>query len=101
GAEQWFNRLAQAYPTDYVAYLALGDLYTATRDLAHAEQMYQQAHERAPKNAIVIANAANAAIDAHNYDLAGAWLARATGTMVEEPKVMLERERWLFHTGKY
>src|SRR5205807_5972458 len=28
-AEQYFNRMAAAYPTDYVPHLALGDLYTA------------------------------------------------------------------------
>src|SRR5205085_4982295 len=44
---------------------------------------------------------ANAAIDAHKFDLAGTWLARAQGEMNDEPKVMLERERYLFHAGKY
>ncbi len=100
-AEQWFTRLAQTYPSDYVAYLALGDLYTATHELDKAEQMYAHAHQLAPKNAIVIANAANAAIDAHKFDLANAWLARATPDMETEPKIMLERERSLFHSGKY
>ena len=48
-----------------------------------------------------MANAANAAIEARKFDLAGAWLARATGAMNDDGKVMLERERWLFHIGKY
>lgn len=100
-AEEWFNKLAAAYPNDYVPHLALGDLHTATRDFARAEDDYQQAYKRAPKNAIVVANAANAAIEARKFDSAGTWLARATGGMQNEPKVMLERERYLFHTGKY
>ncbi len=29
-ADEYFNRLAKAYPDDYVPYLALGDLYTQT-----------------------------------------------------------------------
>lgn len=100
-AEQWFDKLAAVYPTDYVPHLALGDLHTATREFARAEQDYERAYTLSPKNAIVVANAANAAIEARKFDSAGAWLARATGDMQNEPKVMLERERYLFHTGKY
>jgi tetratricopeptide (TPR) repeat protein len=100
-AEEWFNKLATAYPTDYVPHLALGDLHTATRDFAKAEDDYQHAYKLAPKNAIVVANAANAAIEARKFDSAGQWLARATGDMQNEPKVMLERERYLFHVGKF
>ena len=28
---RYFNRLAKAYPDDYMPYLALGDLYTQTK----------------------------------------------------------------------
>src|SRR5205085_3918844 len=96
-----FQKLAAAYPSDYVAYLALGDLYTATREFDKAEANYQKAHGNSPKNAVVVANAANAAIEARKFELAGQWLTRATGSMQDDSKVMLERQRWLFHTGKY
>jgi tetratricopeptide (TPR) repeat protein len=101
GAEKYFNRLAAAYPDDYVAYLALGDLYTATRDFTRAEASYAKAYKLAPKNAIVIANGANAAIEARKFELAKQWVDRATGNLANEPHVMLERERYLFHTGHY
>jgi tetratricopeptide (TPR) repeat protein len=100
-AEQYFMKLAAAYPDDYVPHLALGDLYTATREFAKAEAAYQRGHKLAPKSSIIVANAANAAIESRKYDLAGQWLALATGSMADDPKVMLERERYLFHKGKY
>jgi tetratricopeptide (TPR) repeat protein len=100
-AEKYFLQLAAEYPNDYVPYLALGDLYTATREFAKADAAYAHGNQLAPKNAIIVANAANAAIEAHKYDLAGQWLARATGAMNDDAKVMLERERYLFHKGKY
>lgn len=100
-AEQWFMKFAAAYPDDYVPHLALGDLYTAERDFAKADTAYSAGYKLAPKNAVIVANAANAAIEARKFDLAGTWLARATGPMQDDAKVMLERERWLFHTGKY
>ncbi|ABF43608.1 Tetratricopeptide repeat protein [Candidatus Koribacter versatilis Ellin345] len=101
GAEHYFTALAQAYPDDYIAYLALGDLYTATRDFTRALAAYDKAHELAPNNAIVIANAANAAIEARQFPLAGRWIAMATGEMADEPHVLVEKERYLFHSGKY
>ena len=100
-AEESFTRLADAYPDDYVAYLALGDLYTATQDFERADNNYQKALQRAPKSPVIIANAANAAIEAHLYPRAAQWLDRATGALADDPHVMLERERWLFHTGQY
>ncbi len=101
GAEEFFNRLAKAYPDDYIPYLALGDLYTATRDFAKADANYMQAYKRAPKNAIIIANAANAAIEARQIPLAAHWVARAEGKMLDDPRVMRERERVYFHQGKF
>ena len=100
-AEDFFNRLAQAYPNDYVAYLALGDLYTATRRFDDANAAYENASKRAPQNAVVVASAVNAAIEANKFELAGLWLRRAAGAMNEDPRMMRERERYLFHTGKY
>ena len=100
-AEEFFNRLAAAYPNDYVPYLALGDLFTQTKEFDRADAKYQEAYKRAPENAVVVANAANAAIEAHQIKLAGEWVDRATGKMNDDPRVMRERERYLFHEGKY
>jgi tetratricopeptide (TPR) repeat protein len=100
-AELYFNRMAAAYPADYVPYLALGDLYTSARDFAKADASYQKAYKLAPTNSLVIAGGANAAIEAHKIPLAGEWLARATGTMKDDPRVMRETERYLFHKGNY
>ena len=100
-AEMWFNRLAAAYPNDYVPYLALGDLYTGIKSYAKAEESYEKAHKLAPTNSQIIASGANAAIEAHKIPLAGQWLARATGTMKNDPRVMRETERYLFHNGQY
>ena len=41
-AENYFEKLAAAYPTLYVPYLALGDMYAARRDFARAEAAYKQ-----------------------------------------------------------
>ena len=62
---------------------------------------YQKAYKLAPQNPVIIANAANAAIEARQIKLAGLWVNRATGKMNDDPRVMRERERYLFHEGKY
>jgi tetratricopeptide (TPR) repeat protein len=100
-AEYYFGRMAAAYPDDYVPYLALGDLHTSSRQFDKAEADYKKAYELAPTNSLIVANAANAAIEARKFSLAGEWLARATGTMKNDPRVMLENERYLFHKGDY
>ena len=100
-AQQFFNRLAQAYPDDYVAFLALGDMYADAHDFAHADANYQKAYKRAPKNAVVVANATDAALEARQLEAAKNWLSRSTGTMNDDPRVMRERERYLFATGDY
>lgn len=100
-AEQFFTRLADAYPNDYVAYLALGDMLTSLREFPEAQANYEKAFKLDPANPVIVAGGANAAIEAHQFDLAGNWLARAKGTMLEDPRVMRERERYLFHGGKY
>lgn len=100
-AEEFFSRLARAYPDDYVAYVALGDMYTDARDFTRADANYQLAYKRAPKNPVVVANGANAAIEARKFELARTWVDRAVGSMNDDPRVMRERERYLFHAGKY
>ena len=100
-AAMYFNRMAAAYPDDYVPYLALGDMYTAAREFGKAETNYQKAYKLAPANSLIIANAANAAIEGRKIPLAGEWLARANGSMKNDPRIMLETERYLFHKGSY
>jgi tetratricopeptide (TPR) repeat protein len=100
-AAEYFTKLAQAYPDDYVPYLAMGDLYASVGQYKEAEVNYEKAYKIAPQNSTVVANATNAALEAHQVPLAGEWIARATGAMNDDPRVMRERERYLFHTGKY
>ena len=100
-AEEYFDRMAKAYPDDYVPYLALGDMYAQTGEFERAESNYQKAYKLAPQNPVIIANAANAAIEARQIKLAGEWVDRATGKMNDDPRVMRERERYLFHEGNY
>lgn len=100
-AAEYFTKYAQAYPNDYVPYLAMGDLYANAGRYQEAELNYQKAYKIAPQNSTVVANATNAALEAHEVPLAGDWIARATGSMNDDPRVMRERERYLFHTGKY
>ncbi|HLJ91329.1 MAG TPA: tetratricopeptide repeat protein [Candidatus Angelobacter sp.] len=100
-AEMYFNRLAAAYPDDYVPYLALGDMYTAIHDFSKAEASYEKGYKLAPTNSLIVASAANAAIEGHAIPLAGQWLARATGTMKNDPRVMREDERYQFHSGNF
>jgi tetratricopeptide (TPR) repeat protein len=100
-AAEYFNQLAAAYPSDYVPYMALGDLYTATREFGKAEENYEKAHQLAPSNTQIIAGGSNAAIDAHQVELAGQWVARATGAMKNDPRIIRETERYLFLKGNY
>ncbi len=100
-AAEYFNKLAEDYPDDYIPYLALGDLYTQTKEFERANGDYQKAYKLAPQNPIIIANAANAAIEAQQIKLAGEWVNRAKGNLAEDPRIMRERERYLFHEGDY
>jgi tetratricopeptide (TPR) repeat protein len=100
-AAEYFNRLAKDYPGDYIPYLALGDLYTQTKEFKRADESYQLAYQRAPENPVIIANAANAAIEAQQIKLAGEWVNRAKGKANDDPRVMRERERYLLHVGNY
>jgi tetratricopeptide (TPR) repeat protein len=100
-AEKYFQRLAQADPGLYIPYLALGDLYTARRQFAKAQDSYSKGHALAPRNALIVAGGMNAAIEAHDLGLAGTWLSRVVGEMAEEPQVLREKERYLSFEGKY
>ncbi len=100
-AESYFRRAINAHPKDFTPYLALGDLYTAVRNFPAAEGNYEDAYKRMPTNAMIIAGGANAALEAHNPDLAKQWLDRAEGKMNESPQVNRERERYLTLKGDY
>ena len=100
-AETYFTRAINAHPKDFTPYLALGDLYTAERNLRAAETNYENAFQRMPTNALIVAGGANAALEAHNQDLARHWLDRAKGKMNDSPQVSRERERYLTLKGDY
>jgi tetratricopeptide (TPR) repeat protein len=100
-AEKYFLKMAAMYPKDYVPYLALGDMYTALYKFPEAEKNYELAYQRAPQNAAVISNGANASLEDHRLPLAKTWIDRATGSLKDDPRVMRETERYLFLTGKY
>jgi tetratricopeptide (TPR) repeat protein len=94
-AENYFKRALNAHPKDYEPYLALGDLYTAEQNYRAAESNYEEAYRRMPANAMIIAGGANAALEAHDAELAKGWLDRATGKMNDSAQVNRERERYL------
>ena len=100
-AEKYFQRLQQADPAFYVPYLALGDLYTARRAFAKAEDSYSRGYALAPQRALIMAGGMNSAIEAHNLSLAGTWLSRVTNDMEQEPQILREKERYLSFKGQY
>jgi len=100
-AEKYFQQLAAAYPTLYVPYLALGDMYALRRDFPKAEAAYSKGYELAPGNGLIVAGGINAAIETHHLPVAGVWMSRATKEMQHEPQLMREKERYLSFKGEY
>ncbi len=100
-AREYFERLAKAYPSLYVPYLALGDMYTAHHEFGKAEASYRKAFALAPRNALIVAGGMNAAIEGQKLELAGQWLSRASNEMQQEPQVLKQRERYLRLQGHY
>ena len=100
-AEKYFDRLAKAYPSLYIPYLALGDLYTARGEFTRAESSYSKGYALAPRKALILAGGMNAAIEAHNLTLAGTWLSRVTSAMQQNPQILREKERYLSFKGQY
>lgn len=100
-AEVYFARAAAAHPKDFGPYLALGDLDTAERNFHDAQINYENAYQRMPTNALIVAGGANAALESHNIDLAQRWLGRANDKMNASPQVQRERERYLTFKGNY
>ena len=104
-AEKFFLKLEELYPDDYVPYFALGDLYTSQRQFDRAQASYEKAHELAPNNALIVAEAINSALErsGHELPLAKQWVDRAAvnPAVNSNPQVMRERERYLTFTGQY
>ncbi len=100
-AESYFTRAIKAHPNDFEPYLALGDLYGAQKHYALAQTNYEDAYRHMPTNPLIVAGGANAALEAHDLDLAKRWLDRAHGKMNENPQVNRERERYLTWKGDY
>lgn len=100
-AEKYFTRLAQAYPSLYVPYLALGDLDSTRHNYKKANAYYAKAFALSPHNPLITAGGMNSAIEAHNMDLAGTWLDRATPKMRQDPQMLRETERYLSFKGDY
>lgn len=101
GAKKYFTQLAQQHPDDYVAYLALGDLFTSAREFSEAQANYEKAHLLAPTNPLVVAGGVNAALEDHKLPVARKWLDRADAKMKENPQLMREHERYLTFAGQY
>jgi tetratricopeptide (TPR) repeat protein len=98
-AESYFNLLAKNYPTSYVPYLALGDLYTSLREYKKAEDSYAHGYALAPQNALIVSGGMNAAIEAHDLPLAGTWERRSTDKMAMVPQILREKERYYSFMG--
>jgi tetratricopeptide (TPR) repeat protein len=98
-AEKYFNLVAQNYPSSFVPFLALGDLYTARGDYNKAEAFYSRGYAVAPHISLIVAGGMNAAIESHNLPLAGIWLHRLTEKMASVPQVLREKERYFSFMG--
>ena len=100
-ARGYFEEFAKKHPDEYVPYLALGDLDSATRHFSDAESSYEQAFTRSPENPLIVSGAMNAALESHNTNEAGQWLKRAAERIQQDPQVMREHERYLTMTGDF
>jgi len=100
-AEQYFNRLAKEYPSSYVPYLALGDMYTDNHEYKKAEEAYAHGYKLAPQNSMIVAGGMDAAIESHNLPLAGIWQQRVSEKMASVPQVLREEERYFNFMGDY
>ncbi|MGA8342687.1 MAG: tetratricopeptide repeat protein [Candidatus Sulfotelmatobacter sp.] len=100
-ARGYFLELEKKHPDDYVSYLALGDLYSSTRQFKEAQDSYLQAFSKAPSNPLIVSGAMNAALEAHHPAQAKEWLERASEPVRQNPQVMREHERYLTMTGNY
>ena len=65
-ARHYFLEFQKKHPDDYIPYLALGDLYSSTRQFKEAQESYLQAFSKAPGNPLIISGAMNASLEGHN-----------------------------------
>lgn len=100
-AEKCFERLAQADPSSYVPYLALGDLYTSEKEYRKAQSSYTKGYALNPRNPLTVAGGMAAGIESHDFPLAGKWLTRVSESMQSTPKILREKERYLSFQGDY
>jgi tetratricopeptide (TPR) repeat protein len=100
-ARGYFLEFAKEHSDDYVPYLALGDLYSANRQFAEAQESYALAFQKSPDQPLIVSGAMNAALEAHHPVQAEEWLARAAKEVRQDPQVMRERERYLTMIGDY
>ncbi|MBZ5664385.1 MAG: tetratricopeptide repeat protein [Acidobacteriia bacterium] len=100
-ARGYFLEFAKKHSEDYVPYLALGDLYSSTRQFPDAQESYEQAFQRSQSNPLIVSGAMNAVLEAHHLAQAKEWLARASAEARQDPQVMREHERYLTMTGNY
>ena len=100
-AEECFLRLADAEPSLYVPYLALGDLYTARHAFTKAQVAYSKGYALDSRKPLILAGGMNAAIEEHDLDLAATWLSRVTSGMQQNPQILREKERYLSFKGQY
>jgi tetratricopeptide (TPR) repeat protein len=100
-ARSYFLEFAKKHSDDYVPYLALGDLYSANRQFAEAQESYERAFQKSPHHPLIVSGAMNAALEAHRPAQAKDWLARAAEELRQDPQVMREHERYLTMIGNY
>jgi tetratricopeptide (TPR) repeat protein len=98
-AEKDFEQLAQDYPSLYVPYLALGDIYTSRQQYRKAGDFYSKGYEVAKNNTAIVAGGMNAAIEGHDLTLAATWLNRVTTDMQSAPQVLAQKERYFNFKG--
>jgi len=98
-AEKYFTQLAREYPSLYVPYLALGDMYTAVGYYKKAQTAYAKGYTLAPQNGFIVAGGMGAAIESHDLPLAGDWLRRVRDKMAMIPQILREKERYFSFTG--
>ena len=82
-AESYFAKAAAAHPKDFAPYLALGDLFTSQGNFNAAEANYENAFQRMPTNALIIAGGANAAMESHDLNLRSAGCSAPTARRIQ------------------
>ena len=100
-AEKDFDELAKDYPSLYVPYLALGDIYTSRQEYRKAGDFYSRGYALAPNNTSIVAGGMNAAIEERDLALAATWLQRVTPDMQSAPPVLAQKERYYNFKGDY